>query len=163
MPDLLTMYAEAQPDKLAVIDDRPGGAILRWTFAELEDRANRLANVLLDLGAVAGAKVVWCGQNSPGVVALVNAARKIGVTAVPLNYRLSAEEAAYVTDHCDATLVYVDAEFAPLFERIRNELPKVRQILVFDGSVPHGMLDADALSPTLPRRTPPSRPSPAPR
>ena len=67
---------------------------------------------------------------------MVNAARKIGVTAVPLNYRLSAEEAAYVTDHCDATIVFVDAEFAPLFERIRNEIPKVEQILVFDGSVP---------------------------
>ena len=75
---------------------------------------------------------------------MANAARKIGVTAVPLNYRLSAEEAAYVTDHCDATLVYVDAEFAPLFERIRNEVPKVEQVLVFDGSVPVGMLDAGA-------------------
>ncbi|MEZ5251135.1 MAG: hypothetical protein R2713_18525 [Ilumatobacteraceae bacterium] len=39
--------------------------------------------------------------------------RKLGVTAVPLNYRLSDEEAAYVTDHSDATIVYVDAEFAP--------------------------------------------------
>ena len=56
-------------------------------------------------------KVVWCGQNSPGVVVMINAARKLGVTAVPLNYRLSDEEAAYVTDHCDATIVYVDAEF----------------------------------------------------
>ena len=65
---------------------------------------------------------------------MVNAARKIGVTAVPLNYRLSPEEAAYVTDHCDATIVYVDAEFAPLFERIRDEIPKVEHILVFDGS-----------------------------
>lgn len=145
MPDFLTTYAQVQPDKLAVVDDRPDGTIIRWTFADLEERANRLANVLLDHGAGPGTKVVWCGQNSPGVVAMVNAARKIGVTAVPLNYRLSPDEAAYVTDHCDATLVYVDAEFAPLFERIRNELPKVQEVLVFDGSVPVGMLDADAL------------------
>ena len=41
---------------------------------------------------------------------MINAARKVGVTAVPLNYRLAPDEAAYVTDHCDATLVYVDAE-----------------------------------------------------
>ena len=154
MPDLLTMYAQVQPDKLAVVDDRPDGTLIRWTFAELEERANRLANVLLDLGAAPGTKVVWCGQNSPGIVAMVNAARKIGVTAVPLNYRLSAEEAAYVTDHCDATLVYVDAEFAPLFERIRNELPKVEQVLVFDGSVPVGMLDADALAAGAPSTEP---------
>ena len=57
---------------------------------------------------------------------MINAARKLGVTAVPLNYRLSDEEAAYVTDHCDATIVYVDAEFAPMFERIRGEHPQGR-------------------------------------
>jgi acyl-coenzyme A synthetase/AMP-(fatty) acid ligase len=145
MPDFLTTYAEVQPDKLAVVDDRPEGTIVRWTFAQLNEQANRLANVLVGLGAGPGGKVVWCGQNSPPIVAMVNAARKIGVTAVPLNYRLSAEEAAYVTDHCDATIVFVDAEFAPLFERIRNEIPKVEQVLVFDGSVPIGMLDGDAL------------------
>ena len=71
-------------------------------------------------------KLVWCGQNSLGVVVLINAARKIGATAVPLNYRLSDDEAAYVTDHSDAVLVYVDAEYAPLFERIRDELPEGR-------------------------------------
>ena len=59
---------------------------------------------------------------------MINAARKLGVTAVPLNYRLSDEEATYVTDHCDATIVYVDAEFAPMFERIRAGLPKVRAL-----------------------------------
>ena len=63
-------------------------------------------------GVGPGVKVVWCGQNSLGIVTLVVAARKLGVTAVPLNYRLSDEEAAYVTDHCDAAVVYVDAEYA---------------------------------------------------
>ena len=47
---------------------------------------------------------------------------------MPLNYRLSDEEAAYVTDHCDAVLVYVDTEFAPMFERIRGDLPRSRRI-----------------------------------
>ena len=47
-----------------------------------------------------------------GIANLVVAARKVGATAVPLNYRLSDEEAAYVTDHSDATIVYVDAEYA---------------------------------------------------
>src|SRR4051812_7471455 len=109
MPDLLTLHADAQPDKAAVIDDRPGGPVLRRTFAELEADANRLAHVLADLGAGPGRKVVWCGQNSLAIVVAINAARKIGATAVPLNYRLSPEEAAYVTDHSDAAIVYTDA------------------------------------------------------
>jgi acyl-CoA synthetase (AMP-forming)/AMP-acid ligase II len=145
MPDFLSLYAQAMPDKLAVVDDRPDGTILRWTFGELEARANQLGHVLIQHGAGPGRKVVWCGQNSPGIVTVVNAARKVGATAVPLNYRLSPEEAAYVTDHCDATIVYVDAEFAPLFEQIRADIPKVEHILVFDGQAPAGMTQVDAL------------------
>jgi fatty-acyl-CoA synthase/long-chain acyl-CoA synthetase len=139
MTDFLTMYAQVQPDKVAVIDDRAGGAVTSLTFAELNAAANRLANVLVDHGArPGGSKVVWCGQNSIGVVTMVNAARKVGVTAVPLNYRLSDEEAAYVIDHCDASIVYVDAEFAPMVHRIRADIPQVQHVLVFDGPVPDG-------------------------
>jgi fatty-acyl-CoA synthase/long-chain acyl-CoA synthetase len=146
MADILTLHAATQPDKLAVIDDRGHGDVRRLTYAELEARSNQLANVLLDVGVRANSKVVWCGQNSEGLVVMVNAARKLGATAVPLNYRLSDEEAAYVTDHSDATVVYVDAEFAPLFERIRAQIPKVTTTLVFDGAVPDGMVDCDALT-----------------
>src|SRR6187399_264122 len=144
MADFLTAYALTQPDKPAVIDDRPG-LVRQLSYRELNEQANRLANVLLDLGAKPGeTKVVWCGQNSLGLVIAINASRKLGLTAVPLNYRLSDEEAAYVTDHSDATVVYVDAEFAPMFERIRGDLPKVERYLVFDGDVPEGMEDIDA-------------------
>ncbi len=146
MADFLTAYSLTQPDKPAVIDDRPDGTVSTMTYAELNEAANRLSNVLLALGAHPGdTKVVWCGQNSPGLVVMVNAARKLGVTAVPLNYRLSDDEATYVTDHCDATIVYVDAEHAAMFSRIRANLPQVQHYLVFAGAVPDGMEDADAL------------------
>ena len=144
MADFLSAYAITQTHKLAMIDDRPDGTLVTYTFGELNAASNRLANVLLGLGARPGAsKVVWCGQNSTGLVLMINAARKLGITAVPLNYRLSDDEAAYVTDHSDATIVYVDAEFAPMFARIRSEVPKVEHVLVFDGDVPDGMVDVD--------------------
>jgi acyl-CoA synthetase (AMP-forming)/AMP-acid ligase II len=168
MVDFLTAHALAQPDKLAVIDDRPDGTFSTMTYAQLNERANRLANVLLALGVTPGAsKLVWCGQNSPGLVLVINAARKLGITAVPLNYRLSDEEAAYVTDHSDATFVYVDAEYASLFERIRAQLQKVDHFLVFDAGahpdpVPVGMLDVDDMidnaspnEPAIPESTTP--------
>ena len=49
-PDLLTLHATANPNKPALIDDRPDGTLLRWSYAELEERSNRLANVLLAQG-----------------------------------------------------------------------------------------------------------------
>ncbi len=145
MTDLLTAHAENQPTKLAVIDDRPGRPVRSLTYTQLESRSNQLARVLHDHGVTPGDKVVWCGQNSAGVVEMVNAARKTGATAVPLNYRLSDDEAAYVTDHSDAALVYVDAAYAPLFERIRGEVATVRHVLVYDGDAPDGMVACDPL------------------
>lgn len=36
MPDILSAYARSQPDKLAVVDDKPDGTVISWTYAELE-------------------------------------------------------------------------------------------------------------------------------
>ena len=121
MPDVLTLHASAQPGKLAVIDDRPGGNVVSWTYARLEAEANRLANVLASLGVGPGEKVIWCGPNSPQVVAVINAARKLGAVAVPLNYRLTAAEARYIVTHSDASAACVDAEYAHLIPAPRDE------------------------------------------
>jgi fatty-acyl-CoA synthase/long-chain acyl-CoA synthetase len=144
-PDYLALHANRMPDRVALIDDRAGGPVTKLTWAEFNSRVNRLAHALCDRGIRAGDKVVWCGANSIGVVCLVHAARKIGATAVPLNYRFSPEEAAYVVDHCDAGVVYVDADFAPLILEARDRTPKVRDVLVFDGTAGPGAVDADAL------------------
>jgi acyl-CoA synthetase (AMP-forming)/AMP-acid ligase II len=131
--DLLALYASSQPDKVAVIDDRPGAPPVTWTFSELNRRANQLGHHLIGHGVDPGSKVVWCGQNSAGVVTLLHAIRKIGAVAVPLNYRLSPEEAAYIIDNSDGQVVYVDAEYAGLISEVRDRTPKVREVLVFDG------------------------------
>src|ERR1700733_14809073 len=144
MPDILSIYAEGQPDKPGVIDDKPDGTVVMWTYAELEAQSNRVANLLLSLGSGPGKKIMWCGPNSPEVVAVINAARKIGAVAVPLNYRLTPEEAEYVVNHSDAQTVYVDWEQAPVFAAMRDKLSKVEHLIAVGGPAPDGMLsDAD--------------------
>ena len=122
MADLLTMYAASQPDKPGVIED---GNVL--TYAEFEARANQVAAALQELGIKAGTKLVWCAQNSTDVVVLINAARKTGAVAVPLNYRLSSDEAAYVIDNSDATVVLFDVEQASQLEPCVAQCPKVTE------------------------------------
>jgi len=144
MPDTLSIYAQSQPDKPGVIDDKPDETVVMWTYAELDAQSNRVANLLLSLGAGPGKKILWCGPNSPEVVAVMNATRKIGAVAVPLNYRLTPEEARYVINHSDAEVAYVDHEHAPMFATLRGQLEKVRHIIAVGGPAPDGMLtDAD--------------------
>ena len=145
MPDdILSIYAQSQPDKPGVIDDRPDGSVVVWTYAELEAQSNRVANLLLSLGAGPGHKVLWCGPNSPEVLAVMGAARKIGAIAVPLNYRLTPEEALYIIDHSDAEIAYVDHEQAPMFAALRDRMARVRHIIAVGGPAPDGLLtDAD--------------------
>lgn len=143
--DPLAEYARLQGDKLAIIEDRPDGTLIEWSYAELENNANRLARVLIDLGVTPGTKVIWCGRNSPWIVASMQACRKAGAVAVPLNYRLSHEETAYVVDNSDAEFIIADAEFADVFASIRGDTPKIREILIFDGALGPDMRDMGAL------------------
>ena len=147
LPDVLTGYASAQPGKLAVIDDQPGAAVVSWTYAELEAAANRLANALAGLGVASGDKVIWCGPNSPQVVAVINATRKLGAVAVPLNYRLTPAEAHYIVAHSDASAGYADAEYAHLLAAPGGgQLGRLRHVLVHSGAAPDGMLGEDVVA-----------------
>ncbi len=100
--------------KVALID---GDA--RWTFAELEEWSDRIAGALGEIGIGPGDRVAWCGPNSATVIAFVQGCRKAAVTSVPLNYRLTPDEAAYVLDNSDAKVVFVDAEYAHLAQGAR--------------------------------------------
>jgi acyl-CoA synthetase (AMP-forming)/AMP-acid ligase II len=145
-PDVLAVHAQAQPDKVAVVVDASGGGTpSSTTFADLNALVNRLANGLAAAGVHDGERLVWCGPNSLEVLATIHAARKLGLVAVPLSYRFTAEEMAYVIDNSDATTVVVDAEQAPLVAQVQADLPKVRTVVVFGGPVPRGCTGWDDL------------------
>jgi fatty-acyl-CoA synthase/long-chain acyl-CoA synthetase len=124
--DILSMYAGVHPDKLALVEGET-----RLSYDELNRLANRQAKVLQDLGVKAGTTVVWCGQNGWEVVALVHAARKAGAVSVPLNYRLSPDEAHYVIDNSDATIVLFDVEQAEQLQGGPAACPKVTTWIAF--------------------------------
>ena len=135
--DALAQHAEHFRDRTAVIVDASGGArASTTTFAELNALVNQLAHGLVTAGAVPGERLVWCGPNSLEVLATIHAARKLNLVAVPLSYRFTAEEMAYVIDNSDATTVVVDADEAPLVAEVRAQIPKVRTVIVFGGPRP---------------------------
>jgi acyl-CoA synthetase (AMP-forming)/AMP-acid ligase II len=156
--DILAIHAQGNPDKPAVIVDAHGGAPpSNTTFREHNEQVNQLAHALLATGAASGDRLVWCGPNSLEVFTTIHAARKCNLIAVPLSYRFNAEEMQYVIDNSDATSVVVDAEQAPLVASVRDQLPKVRAVIVFGGEVPagSGFLAWEAVCRDQPRSEPP--------
>ena len=130
-PDPLQLYADSAPDRAAVIE---GDAVT--TYAELNREVNRLVNGLAALGVHEGEVAVWCGPNSREVIAFMHAARKLGLMAVPLAYRFTPDEMAYVIDNSGAALVVVDAEQAPVVAELEGRVPKLREIVVHRGDHP---------------------------
>ena len=138
MTDPLALHATVNGDGPAVIDAPPDRAASVTTFSELNSLVNRLAHGLLALGSKPGERIVWCGMNSLEVITTIHAARKANLTAVPLSYRFTADEMAYVVGNSDATAVVIDAEQAPLIASVLARLPKVHDVVVFGGDVPKG-------------------------
>ena len=124
--DILANYAAAHPGKPAVVE---GDTML--DYDGFNRQANRVAHALIDLGVRAGTKIIWCAQNGIEVVVIVNAARKAGAVAVPLNYRLSSEEAPYVIDNSDAAVVLFDGEQIGQLAPARGACPKVQHWVAF--------------------------------
>jgi len=132
--DFLTAHARTTPDKVAVIDDRPDGSVQALTFAELEERANRLAHALLGVGLKPHDRVAWCGPNSIDALVITHASRKLCIAPVAVNYRLTDEEAAFVVSDSGVVAAWIDAECAERFARIRADTPGLREVIVFGGS-----------------------------
>ena len=107
MPDILAIHAANTPDKIAVVDparDR------ETSFQKLNALVNQIVRAFSELGIKRGERLVWCGPNSLFVLAVIHAARKAGLVAVPLSYRFTGEEMAYVIDNSGASIVIIDAE-----------------------------------------------------
>ena len=88
----------------------PGG---QWTYAELLEQANRLANALVDdLGVVPGNRVMLRGYNGPQMVALWFAVLKAGGVVVCTMPLLRTRELTFTADKARITLALTDARIA---------------------------------------------------
>ena len=130
--DLLERVADTVPDHLALVcADR------RLTYAELDERANRLAHVLAARGVGVGDHVALYLYNSTEYLEGMLAAFKLRAVPINVNYRYVEEELRYLLDDADAAAVIFHREFAPKLAAIRPSLPRLHTfIAVDDGSTP---------------------------
>ena len=79
------------------------------SFADLDDRANRLAAVLEGMGADLGRPVAAVLPNGIDFFEVAMAAGKLGVPFLPINWHLKAEELAYIVGDADVSVVVSSA------------------------------------------------------
>lgn len=112
--DPIAHWADLHPDRTAVIDDRPGEPVRRVTYAELDRLADGLALELRERGVGVDDRVLWCGPNSLEVLVVTHATRRLGAVVVPLPYKLTGREAAYIVEHSAPSVALADAGHAHL-------------------------------------------------
>ncbi|TCP39058.1 acyl-CoA synthetase (AMP-forming)/AMP-acid ligase II [Tamaricihabitans halophyticus] len=117
----------------------------RWSYAELEERTNRLASALLRRGVRDGAAVATFAANRAELVEVEVALYKAGLLRVPINARLGGEEAAHILTDADVQVLFSDAA------HVETALTAVRTtgrdipVVVFDDHVPGTVPFADLL------------------
>ena len=132
------------PDLEAFVDADTGR---RFTFAELNDRVNRTAHVLIDQGIGRGDRVALLMMNSVEFEESYFAIAKLGATAVPLNWRLVPDELAFILADAGATAIIFGTEFAATVENLRGrgDETALTTFLQVGGDTPGWALDYTAV------------------
>src|SRR5258706_6265158 len=103
--DLLAERARITPDRVALVSVETGE---RLTYAQLNDRADDAAAILLDAGLEPGDRTGLLAQNSIDFIALFFGALKVGVIIVPLSTRATAHELSIIAADCGMKVLFHD-------------------------------------------------------
>lgn len=102
------------------------------SFAEMNRRANQLANGLRSLDIGPGSRVAILSKSQVDCALLVFAAMKIGAVCVPVNWRLGVEEIRFVLEDSSARMLVTDAEFSDRVAQAAG--PSGVSVFVLDGA-----------------------------
>ncbi len=116
------------PDREAVVDED-----LRMTYSEFGNRCDRWSSALQQLGVSKGDRVAYIAPNTHALLESFYAIPQIGAVLVPINYRLIADDFAYIIEHSGATVVCVHSDYLEVVERILHQLPGVKHFVALEG------------------------------
>jgi fatty-acyl-CoA synthase len=102
----------------------------RTTYGEVCERAARLASALTAMGIEAGDRVATFAWNSARHLELYLAVPCMGAVLHTLNIRLHPEQVAWIANHAEDAVVFVDDSLLPAFEKIAPHLKSVKRFVV---------------------------------
>ena len=127
--DVVREVARARGEQVAI---RHGERVL--SYAQLDERSNRLAQALLASGVREGSRVAYLDRTAPEVIEVLFAGSKIGAVTVPLNWRLAARELTAVLEDAQPSVLIAGGAYAQVAEEIAGALsPPPELIVVAEG------------------------------
>lgn len=118
--DLLSKRAYLTPERIALVELETGE---RFTYSELNERANRLANFLRgELGVQPGDRVSILARNSIVYIDLFYGLPKIGAIFAPFNWRLTSRELTFMLNDLEPKVLIAEPEFVPVVEEMKADV-----------------------------------------
>jgi acyl-CoA synthetase (AMP-forming)/AMP-acid ligase II len=152
VPDILSVHASAHPDKPALIC---GEEIV--TYRDYDERSNRAARVLTQIGVQPGDRVAVMSFNSVAGFEVSVGLRRASAVGVPVNFRLRGPELAYIVQDSGARAVCTGPDFVEHMEAARRYIEGSPVFVALgDGKTPPGWLRMQELTaeqPAIPLST----------
>ena len=127
---LAAVWADQMPDAPAIISEHGDR-----TKAELDANANRLVRALRARGVRARDGLALMCANRPEFAETVAATQRAGLRLTPINWHLTGDEAGYIVDDCEATVLVADARFADTARRAADLAPGLRVCVAVGGPI----------------------------
>ncbi|MFC1942156.1 class I adenylate-forming enzyme family protein [Chloroflexota bacterium] len=132
--DFLNIATAICPDKTAIVFEDT-----RYTFSQLNERVNRLANGLIKLGVKKGDRVAFLQVNCNQCIETYFAVAKVGAIYMPLNFRAKGNEITYMMNTAEANTLITGERYVSLIESIRSECKTLKNLISIE-SPQAGML-----------------------
>lgn len=125
--DLVEHAIDLMPDRVALADD--GREV---TYAQLEERANRLAHYLQEQGVQPGDKVGIYSRNTIEAVEAMVAIFKARAVMINVNFRYVENELQYIFDNSDMVALIHERRYSDRVTAVRPKTPQLRTVVVVD-------------------------------
>nr|WP_197420067.1 fatty-acid--CoA ligase FadD5 [Mycobacterium sp. NAZ190054] len=113
------------------------------TWAELDRRVSALAGALHQRGVGFGDRVLILMLNRTEFMEAVLATNKLGAIAVPVNFRMTPAEIAFLVSDCEAAVVITEAVLVDVATAVRDIDPRLATVISAGGGAGDGVLDYD--------------------
>ena len=137
--EFLDLSAMLVPERTAIAFEGK-----RYSYGQLKERVNRLADSLNRLGLEKGDRVAILEVNCHEYVEACFATMKLGGIFAPLNFRIRQEELTYLVNKAEPKVLFVGSRYADMVSNVRPQLPSVKHFIVIGGKY-QGMQSYDKL------------------